>query len=77
MVAKHSGGVRVAVTGAGACVFRARDIEALLDQRFDENALQDFAFAADDLNDDMHASAEYRAHLVVVMARRATAAARC
>ena len=76
MVAKHSSGVRVAVTGAGACVFRAHDIEALLDQKFDENVLQDFAFAADDLNDDMHASAEYRAHLVVVMARRATAAAR-
>lgn len=76
-VAKTSGGIRVAVTGAGSCVFRLPDFEAALAENFDEGALQGLTVPAEDLNNDMHASAEYRAHLVTVMAKRAvTMAAR-
>ena len=75
MAAKGAGGVRVAVTGAGACVFRANGMEAALSGNFSASALEGQSVAADGLNADIHASAEYRAHLVGVMAKRAVAAA--
>lgn len=74
-VAKTSGGVRVAVTGAGPCVFRVADMEAALGKSFTADALKGISIKADGLNSDIHASAAYRAHLVNVMARRAVAAA--
>jgi aerobic carbon-monoxide dehydrogenase medium subunit len=73
-VAKTAGGVRVAVTGAGACVFRVPEMEAALTKSFSADAIKDIAIPDDGLNSDIHASAEYRAHLVNVMARRAVAA---
>jgi carbon-monoxide dehydrogenase medium subunit len=66
--------VRVAVTGAGACVFRVPEMEAALAGNFTADAIKDIQIPADELNSDIHASAEYRAHLVNVMARRAVAA---
>ena len=76
-VAKSSGGVRVAVTGAGDNgVFRASDIEAALAGSFDGAALDGVSVAADGMMSDIHASADYRANLVKVMARRAVAAAK-
>lgn len=75
MVAETTDGIRVAVTGAGACAFRASDIEAALASDFSAAALDGLTISADDLNDDLHASPEYRAHLVIVMAKRAVAAA--
>jgi len=71
MVAEFDDGVRVAVTGAGACVFRAAAFEAALNQDFSASALEGLQVDAAELNSDLHASAEYRAHLVSVMARRA------
>jgi carbon-monoxide dehydrogenase medium subunit len=73
-VARTAGGVRVAVTGAGPCVFRVPEMEAALGTSFSADAIKDIAIPDDGLNSDIHASAEYRAHLVNVMARRAVAA---
>jgi carbon-monoxide dehydrogenase medium subunit len=70
------GSVRVAVTGAGPCVFRATAIEAALSASFTAGAAEAVAISADGLNADIHGSAEYRAALVPVLAERAAAAAR-
>ena len=75
MVAETDTGVRVAVTGAGACTFRATEMEAALTADFNAAALDGLRIEPDDLNSDMHASSQYRAHLVGVMARRAVLAA--
>ncbi len=68
-------GTRVAVTGAGPCVFRQGEMEAALGSNFAPEAVENIKQSADDLNSDIHASAEYRAHLVTVMAKRAVAEA--
>jgi carbon-monoxide dehydrogenase medium subunit len=75
MVVRTGGGVRVAVTGAAPCVFRAGDMESALAGNFAASALDGIKVKPDGLNSDIHASAEYRAHLVKVMAQRAVAAA--
>ncbi len=75
-VAKTASGVRVAVTGAGPSVFRFRKAEAALERRFESGALDGLELEAGGLNSDIHGSAEYRAHCVVVMAKRAVQAAR-
>ncbi len=75
-VAKGAEGVRVAITGAGDDgVFRAKPIEAALAKKFDASALDGIKVPASGMMSDIHASADYRAHLVVVMAKRAVAAA--
>jgi carbon-monoxide dehydrogenase medium subunit len=75
MVAKTGDGIRVAVTGAGPSVFRVAEMEQALAADFSADAVANITIAADGLNSDIHASAEYRAHLVSVMAKRAVAAA--
>jgi carbon-monoxide dehydrogenase medium subunit len=75
-VAKGDNGVRVAVTGAGdSGVFRSKEIEAALSANFSASALTGVTVPSDGLMGDIHASPEYRANLVVVMAKRAVAAA--
>ncbi len=75
MVCKNKDGVRVAVTGAGPSVFRVEAMEKALSQKFAPEAVAEIKVPEDGLNADIHASAEYRAHLVTVMAKRAVAAA--
>lgn len=74
-VARTGDGVRVAVTGAGPGVFRVPEMEAALSADFSADAVAGIAVAPDDLNTDLHASADYRASLVTTMAKRAVAAA--
>jgi carbon-monoxide dehydrogenase medium subunit len=72
-VAKTASGVRVAVTGAGPCAFRQKEMEAALTKSMTPGALDGINVSAAGLNNDIHASAEYRAHLITVMAKRAVA----
>ncbi len=75
-VAQGPQGVRVAVTGAGQSgVFRAKDMEAALAKSFAPDALKGMTVDPSLMNADIHADAAYRANLVAVLARRATAAA--
>jgi carbon-monoxide dehydrogenase medium subunit len=70
-VARTSAGVRVAVTGAAPCVFRATALESLLAEKFSPDALAGLRFPAEGLNTDMHGDAQYRATLISVLTRRA------
>lgn len=74
-VSKAGGAVRVAVNGAGPCVFRQADMEKALAANWSADAVAGVKQSPDGLNGDIHGSAEYRAHLVGVMAKRAVAAA--
>ena len=74
-VSQGVGGVRVAVTGAKACVFRATEIEAALTRSFTPDAAKAVKVSADGINGDLHGSAAYRAAMISVMASRAVAAA--
>ena len=73
MVAQVDGAVRVGVTGAGPCAFRSGELEAALTGGLSVAALDGVSVPSGNFISDLHASAEYRAHLVVVMARRAVA----
>ena len=73
-VAQTASGVRVAVTGAGPHVHRAKAIEDALTKSFTADAAKAIKIPAGHLNSDLHGSAEYRAHLVSVLAARAVAA---
>jgi len=75
-VAKRGSENRVAVTGAGANgVFRVTAFEEALKKRFSPKSLEGLTVPATGLNSDIHGSAEYRAHLIAVLARRAVAEA--
>jgi carbon-monoxide dehydrogenase medium subunit len=75
-VSKRASDIRVAVTGAGANgVFRVPSFEEALKKRFAAKSLHGMTIPATGMNSDIHASAEYRAHLVAVLARRALAKA--
>lgn len=75
-VSERQGSVRVAVTGAGQSgVFRVPEMERALAERFDPEAINGIKVDPRNLASDIHAAADYRAHLVGVMARRAVTAA--
>ncbi len=74
-VAKTKGGVRVVVNGAGPGVFRQTEMERALAANWSPDAVAGIKQPAEGLNGDIHGSAEYRAHLVTVMAKRAVAEA--
>ena len=71
-VSKLKDEVRVAVTGAGSSgVFRSKELESALSSNFSKSAIDNVNVSSKGLNTDIHASAEYRSHLIKVMAKRA------
>ncbi len=74
-VARTSGVVRVAVTGGRYCAYRCTELEQALQHTFTPQAARGIHLPADDLFSDLHATAEYRAHLIPVICARAVAAA--
>lgn len=75
MVARSGNAVRVAVTGAADCVFRCQPLEQALSASFTPAAARAVTLDPAGLNGDLHASPEYRAHLIPVLAARAVEAA--
>ena len=73
-VAKHKDGVRVAVTGAKSCVYNDKDLCKVLDSNFSANSVETMELDSSDMNADIHASAEYRANLVVIQTKKAVEA---
>lgn len=74
-VSETAGNARVAVTGAASCVFRVKDMEKALTSKFAPEAVAKIKVPAAGLNSDIHAGAEYRSHLITVLAQRAVEAA--
>jgi len=70
-VAKLKNEVRVAITGASSCVFRSKELESSLSNNFSASAIDGVNISAKGLNSDIHASAEYRAHIIKIMAKKA------
>ena len=73
-VAKHKSGVRVAITGAKPCVYNDKDLSKALDSNFSESSIAGMKLKSSDMNSDLHASAEYRANLVLIQAKKAVEA---
>ena len=70
-LAKYKKETVCAVTGAQPVVFRSKEIEKALNNNFDPNSLNDLNLKSNEMNADIHASAEYRASLVVTAAQKA------
>jgi len=70
-VAKFKNETRVAITGAGSSVFRSKELEATLSNNFSTSAVDSANISSKGLNSDIHASADYRAHIIKVMAKKA------
>jgi carbon-monoxide dehydrogenase medium subunit len=74
-VADFGSSVRVAVTGAGPGVFRVPEMEKALAAKFAPESVANIKVPEANLNSDLHAKADYRAHLITIMAKRAVEAA--
>ena len=70
-VAKLKKETRVAITGAGNSVFRSKELESALSNNFSPSSIDKVSISSKELNSDIHASSEYRAHIIKVMARKA------
>ncbi len=70
-VAKYKKEINVAVTGAKPCVYNDKDLSRALSNSFSSSSIQNMELDSSDMNSDIHASAEYRASLVVTQAKKA------
>ena len=72
-VAKFKKEIRVAITGVESCVFRCKKLEDVLSSNFSPTAIDSVNISSKGFNTDIHASAEYRAHLIAILAKKAVA----
>ena len=63
--------VKVAITGVESCVFRCKKLEDVLSSNFSASVIDSVNISSKGFNADIHASAEYRAHIIKVMAKKA------
>ena len=70
-VAKLKKEIRVAITGVESCVFRCKKLEDALTNNFSALAINNVNISSKGFNSDIHASAEYRAHIIKVMSKKA------
>tara|TARA_Y100000294_G_scaffold163425_1_gene169366 strand:+ start:44 stop:829 length:786 start_codon:yes stop_codon:yes gene_type:complete len=70
-VAKHKSSVNVAVTGAKSSVYNAKDLAKALTSKFSSSSIDNFSISSSGMNSDIHASAEYRANMIKVFAKKA------
>ena len=73
-VAKHKSAVNVAVTGAKSCVYNDQNISGALSKSFSSSALDNVKISSSGMNSDVHASADYRANMVKIFAKKAVEA---
>ena len=73
-VAKLKKEIRVAITGVESCVFRCKKLEGALTNNFSASAIDNVNISSKGFNSDIHASAEYRAHIIKVMTKKAVEA---
>ena len=73
-VAKHKSGVNVAVTGAKSCVYNDKNLSDILSKSFSADAINNTKVSSSGMNSDIHASADYRANMVKVFAKKAVEA---
>ena len=72
-VAKYKNSVNVSITGAQSVAYRSKEIENALQSNFSSSSIDNVKIKSSGLNSDIHASANYRAHLIKVLAKRAVA----
>ena len=70
-VAKHKSGINVAITGAKSCVYNDADLAGALKNNFSSSAINNVKISSSKMNSDLHASADYRANMVKVFAKKA------
>ena len=70
-VAKYKSGINVAVTGAKPCVYNNKDLAQALSKNFSPSAIDSVKITSSGMNTDIHASADYRANMVRVFAKKA------
>ena len=73
-VAKYKSSVNVAVTGAKSSVYNAKDLAKALTSKFSSSSIDNFSVSSSGMNSDIHASAEYRANMIKVFAKKAVEA---
>ncbi len=73
-VAECKSGINVAVTGAKSCVYNDKDLSSALSKNFSSSAIDRVQVSSSGMNSDIHASAEYRANMVKVFAKKAVEA---
>ena len=70
-MAKHKSGINVAVTGAKSCVYNDKDLSEALKKNFSSSSIDNVKISSSGMNSDIHASADYRANMVKVFAKKA------